>query len=702
MAIKAFEQMVRDIRMHGTRLRKVEAESTMGVRIFDVYAYHDDLFLLQREDSDPTPKRHGKGIGARRRPIVMIQKRDLKIATKGWLFAVGTGNFGSILTPLFSGSLGETICHIPKSRRSEVLQYKVVLANLTRRGVEFLQRDTEFSIIRLADTWLQTLGYSLADVSYCERSPTALATMEKLGQVWRIHPRVYTIEEMHEAIGRVWQRREAGTHYFVSVRGIHWLVYPEFCRVVERARKSPRQALACLREWVALTAGENQSALRRQKYPGRHIIEFFGLPREAMERFILPSLERLLEGITLGRMNADDVADTLEGLARLYKHLILSPNDLDLDHPDTVQSLYALISDDVKVKDERIDFDARRIALPGVTFHNGDPSPHPGVDRQTLTVVNHLVRRLSLNEHAEFINIYDVRSAKKLASGSGQSREIVLKTNRIPVPISYIQKRLGSVRAGYANYMLTRANVFRALGADYPHFQLLTVVSHGQQHGETPYFLRTRCPGNPLSAIPPEFFRSDPTNPVGAESPEVVLKLAELFGSAAAQNLVVKKYIPGNPPSCRFGQDKEIFDFVYDPFMHRPMPAGVQICSIRGTMGWPSLVPNSTNLRDFHRFYLKAYASVAGNYWRSHAEACTLNECASAFFDGLERKIEAMLWTYHSNKHDFDTFNPELRSIYNFRAKLDFALWALERSAKDLAPLREYFMDYVRDVFVKV
>ncbi len=702
MAIKAFEQMVRHVRMRGTRLTKVEAESTIGMRIFDVYAVQDDLFLLQREDAELDSKKTVKGIGARRRPVVLIQKSHLKIGKKGWVFAVGTGNFGSILTPLFSGDLGETLCRVPKSKCSSVLQYKVVLANLTRRGIELLQRDTEFPILRAADEWLQLHGYGLDEITYCERTAAALETMETLGQVWRVRPRVYTVEEMREAIGCVWQRREAGTHYFVSVRGVHWLVYPEFCRVVERVRRSSRQALACLREWVALTAGETKCALRRQKYPGRHVIEFFGLSRDAMEHLILPALERLLEGLTLGRMDAEDVADTLEGIGRLYKQLLEFPQALDLDSPETIQQLYALISDDLTMGEGHIDFDARRIALPGVTFRNGVPHPHPGVDRQTLTIVDHLVGRLSLNEHAEFINVYDVRSAKKLASGSGQSREIVLKTDRIPVPISFIQKRLGSVRAGYANYMLTRANVFRALGAEYPNFQLLSVVSHGQQREETPYFLRTRCPGDPLSAIPPELFRSDPSNPQGAESPEVVLALAELFGSAAAQNLVVKKYLPGENPTCRFGQDKEIFEFVYDPFMHRPMPSRVQVCSIRGTMGWPSLAQNSTNLRDFHRFYLKAYAAVAGNYWRSHAEACTLNECTSAFFDGFERKIEAMFWTYQTHQKHFDTFDPALRPIYNFRAKLDFALWALARSAKDLAPLREYFMDYVRDFFVKV
>ncbi len=701
MAIKAFEQLVRNVRMRGRRVTKVMAESTTGARIFDVYAYEENLFLLQREEGEISRPKTSGGIAARRCPVVMVERKTLRIGAKGWLFATGTGNFGSILTPLFSGSLGPELCRLSKAKCSEVLQHSVVLANLTRRGIELLQRDTHFELLCSADRWLQSLGFALDEVTFCERTPEILAAMERVGQVWRVRPRVYTVDEMREAIGRVWQRREAGTHYFVSVRGVHWLVYPEYCRVVERARRTPRQALACLREWVALMPGETQSALRRPKYMGRHIIEFFGVTRESMETLLLPALERLLEGLTLGRTRPEDVADTLEGLGRLYKHLLTDSAFASLDAPQTVQALYALTTDDMREGEERIDFDARRIALPGVTFHDGIPQPHPGVDKQTSTVVEHLVGRLSLNEVAEYINIYDVRSAKHLASGTGQSREIVLKTNRIPVPVSYIQKRLGSVRAGYANYMLTRANVFRALGAEYPQFQLLSVVSHGQHREETPYFLRTRCPGNPLSAIPAELFRSDPNNPTGSESPEVVLALAELFGSAAAQNLVVKKYLSNPEPTCRFGKDKEIFEFVYDPFMHRPMPARVQICSIRGTMGWPNLTQNSTNLRDMHRFYLKAYASVAGNYWKAHAEACTLNECASAFFDGFERKIEAMLWTYHSNKADFDTFDPALRSMYNFRAKLDFALWALERSAKDVAPLREYFMDYVRDVFVK-
>jgi hypothetical protein len=316
--------------------------------------------------------------------------------------------------------------------------------------------------------------------------------------------------------------------------------------------------------------------------------------------------------------------------------------------------------------------------------------------------VEYLTQRLSHNEYAEFINICDVRSTKVLSSGSGQSREIVMKTNRTPVPNAYVQKRLSSVRAGYANYLLTRANVFRSLGADYPFFQLISVTSHDQHKGETPYFIRSRCPGDPLDAIPAALLKVDPENPESNEDPNVILKLAELYGWAAAQNLVVKKYIPGETPTCRFGRGKEIFQFIYDARYHRPMPARVRVCSIRGTMGWPNLTQNSTNLRDVHRFYLHAYAVALGKFWRQHAETCTLNECASAFFNGFERKTEAMQWAYYRDRENFDTFDPGLRPVYNFRARLDFALWGLDRAGKDLPALREHFMDHVRDVFVRV
>lgn len=701
MAQKAFERMVRRVRTAGKKIERLRSESVSATTLFDAYALGDDLFLFQQEVKHPDPEGE-----ASRHLMAVMRRKDLHSGRKGYLFIAGTGRFGTMLTPLFSGAFGPTYAHVPRTRRSELLRTAVALGRLTDRGAELLQRDTAFPLLKEVDAWLQYQGFALNEVLFCERTPEAIAYTERLGQVWRVRPRVFTVSEMHDLVEQSWQRMESEAQYYVSARGVHWLTCSEFERLAEVARVNPEAIMGCLREWVALAPGERLVAMRRPKANGNHAIECFGVSRADVEQILIPALERLLEGMTLGRMTADDMADVLLGLSRLFRRLLEKPVYGDPTADETIEALYALIVD-CREEDEgedhgTIDFDARRIALPGVTFENGHPTEHPGADRQTLDVVKHLMRSLSLNEHVEYINVYDVRSAKELTSGSGKSREIVLKTDRIPVPVSYVQKRLGSVRAGYANYMLTRANVFRALGADYPAFQLLTVVSHGQMHEETPYFLRTRCPGDPLSAIPPSLFLAEPENPGSNELPEVVLALASLYGSAAAQNLVVKKYITEPQPICRFGIGKEIFEFEYDPFMHRPMPAHVQICSIRGTMGWPDLRKNSTNLRDLHRFYLKNYALVAGEYWSNHAEACTLNECASAFFDGFERKIEAMHWTYHRNRKDFDTFDPGLRPIYRFREKLDFALWALNRSAADLSALREYFMDYVRDAFIKV
>ncbi len=695
MAQSAFERLVREVRQQGQLRGEVVAESPSGKHTFEVYDQGDDRFLLQKEMK--------QGRKERRQPVMLMRRPDLSIGRTGWLFCASTGNFGTVLRPLLSGHFGKILCRVPRNQRSEILRRRVVLGNLTESGLNLLQRDTDFALVGAADEWLQAHGFALDEVIFFERTQEILDHTRVRGQLWRVRPPRYTLTEKREGVVRAFQRMDARVHYFVSVRGVHWLAYREFQRVAAMALTDPEAMRDCLREWVSLAPGmRGPVAMRRIKYGTRRVIEFFGVNPAEADQLLVPALERLLECITLGRMTAQDIADSMTALCRLFHSLLEDPDYADLRSDASIKALYNLVADDLSADSgARWDFDARQVALPGVTFKDGTYTPQPGVDRHTLAIVDHLVNRLSLHEHAEYINISEVRSTKSRALGAGQSREIVLKTDRIPVPVAYVEKRLRSVRVGYANYMLTRANVFRALGADYPTFQLLTVVTHGERHEETPYFLRTRSPGDPMDAIPPERFRIDPANPHGAEATEVVLALAERYGEAAAQNLAVKKYLP-NERTCRFGKGKEIFEFVYDPFYHRPMPTRVQICSIRGTMGWPNLEQTDDNLREIYRFYLRAYAAALGTYWRAHAEACTLNECAAAFFDGFARKTEAMHWAYQQRRADFDTFDPGLRAIYNFRAKLDFALWALERTAADLPAVRERFMDAVRDVFVKV
>lgn len=700
MAQHACERMIGRVQRLGKRLGIACAKSAVESRVFDVFSLGNDLFLLQREPETLTSAR------TRRRSMVLIERKDLRIGRRGWLCALGTGYFGTILTPLFTGALGKSFCRVPKSNRSKVLAKRVVLANVSGGVVELLQRETDFALIVEAATWLADQGFGLNEVIFGERTPEALAYTERLGQIWRVRPRVYTLSEMREAVNKAWLCVDTAARYYVSIRGVHWVTVQEFSHLADLARTEPDKTLACLREWASMAPGESANAMRREKGGGRHAVEFFGLSREDAEGLLIPALERLIEGMTLGRMNNEDMADTLAGLALLYRRLLTDPTYADLNAETTIRALYTYVADDIHdATPGQVDFDARRVALPGASFSHGPggenrPIPHVGADRQTLEVIQHLTSRLSLNERMEYVNVYEVRSSKDLSTSRSQTREIVAKTNRLPVPVSFIQKHLGSVRAGYADYLLTRANVFRALGADYPAFQLLTDASGGRRR-TAPFFLRTRSPGNPLDAIPPILFKSNPENFDSPEVPDVIIALARLYGSAAAQNMVAKKYIAGPPPTCRFGIGKEIFEFAYDPFRHRLMPAHVQVCSIRGTMGWPNLAQDEANLLDSYRFYFRQYATALGDYWMTHKDACTLNECAAAFFDGFEQKVEAMHWIYLQGRAHFDAFDPGLRKTFAFRPKLDFALWALDASAKDLPALRERFMDYVRDVFVK-
>ena len=134
MALQACDRMVGRVRRQGRRLGEVHAESTAESRVFDVFALGDDLFLIQRVDAGDTPAHE------RRRSMVLIEQRDLRIGKRGWLCALGTGYFGTILTPLFTGALGPDLCRVPKARRSAVLTRRVVLANVSDGVAELLQR----------------------------------------------------------------------------------------------------------------------------------------------------------------------------------------------------------------------------------------------------------------------------------------------------------------------------------------------------------------------------------------------------------------------------------------------------------------------------------------------------------------------------------------------------------------------------------
>ncbi len=690
---RSFEELMKRVRESGIRLRELSTETSRGKLSLVCYRYKRDLFLIPQV-----------GIAyrrARRYPVVLIKKKDLEIGKDGYLFAYCEGNYSTLLTPLFTGRFGKELCHVSATKRDAVLAHRVVYANRTQGGVEIVQRETDFELLLQADQWFQSHQFQLNECIFFERTEAILKYAEENGILWRVRPRVFSQEEKKITVNHAWQQAESVAHYYVSVRGVHWLSFEEFERVASFALHHPEILFDCLKEWVGVPIGKALCAMCRPK-ANRHAIEILGVPRADAEIYLIEPLMKIYGAMKRKAMRPQDVADAFTALSRIFYRLLKDKDFARLSSATMVDVLYDIImDDDTKQTPEEIDFDNRRIAVPGVSFKDGQIIQHPGIDELTLRIVGHLVDRLSFNEKAMSINVFVVRSSKTLTSETARSREIVIKTNRTPVPISYIQKKLGSVRVGYADYTLARANIFRTLGADLPILEVLTVTGNYSSREETPYFLRTRCPGDPLSAIPEEWFKINVHNKNGAEDPDVVRALAQLYGSAAADNLIAKKFLPSEG-ICRFGKGKEIFEFVYDPFKRRLMPTRVQTCSIRGTMGWPNFEKIEDNLNEAHRFYLNAFAKELASYWRKHADACTLNECANAFFDGFMRKIEAMHWTYQQNKSSFDTFDPGLRPGYYFREKLDFALWSLVEAEKRLLKLREDFLDAVRANLIRV
>jgi len=309
---------------------------------------------------------------------------------------------------------------------------------------------------------------------------------------------------------------------------------------------------------------------------------------------------------------------------------------------------------------------------------------------------------MSQDEQIEYTNIYEVRSENDLTNGLsvgvGVTREIVFKTNRRPLRTSLIEKRLALKTPGYGSYMLARVQAFKALGVGFGEYRLLMRLD-SQAGREMNYFIRNRCLGEPLDQIPANMFQR--TGEFGGseagEDPAVVMALGALQGDAAAQNLVLKKYLPKGG-GCRFGEGKEIFEFGYDITNRREMPMWVMLCSIRGCFGWPDLSYTEANLSQLFDFYLGCYAQVLYRYWCKHREAVKLSELAERFFDGFEFKTREMHWVYSSRREQFDDFDPQLRHAYAFTKKWRFALWSLDRQLRRIDHLRGLFQEKVKDV----
>ena len=220
-------------------------------------------------------------------------------------------------------------------------------------------------------------------------------------------------------------------------------------------------------------------------------------------------------------------------------------------------------------------------------------------------------------------------------------------------------------------------------------------VQNSQLHSSIGVSIAT--PGTPFSQLPPSAFRArDPSTGAYAaeESADIVRAVILLAGSAAAENLVLKKWTADG--STRFAVGKEIVEFGYDVRFGKEMPLRIRLCSVRGTMGWPCLDQTDENLDHCFDAFLSRYAQVAFEYSRKHLSTDPW-DVADAFWEGFSARTRQLDWNYRNRREYFDRYDPHLYGDYRFGAKWSFVLWALERQSERLGALAELFHGKFRE-----
>ena len=302
---------------------------------------------------------------------------------------------------------------------------------------------------------------------------------------------------------------------------------------------------------------------------------------------------------------------------------------------------------------------------------------------------------MSKDEHVEYANVYELRAYDadldpKRRLGEGNTREIVYKTDRRPLALSLVEKRLSWPRKEYGAYVLARIEAFKALGVELPRYRLLRHRALGSRRLEYDYYIRSRAEGDPLWEIPAHLYQcAGATAECGCEDVRVALELAFLMGDAAAQNMTMKKYDAAKK-SPLYGVGKEIYFFGYDIKAGRTMPKSVSCCSVRGSFGWPDTDFTEENVQALTTFYMRAYAAALAEFAAAHP-AQAKGILAERFLDGFEFRTRQLEWRLSVLRDEFEAFDPRLPSEYGFDRKWRFALWSLERQARRVDRFKDAF-----------
>ncbi len=633
--------------------------------------------------------------------VLLVEKRDLCRGAKGHVLTVTTGNHSVAALPLLKGLFWD-LCRLSVAQRSKVMTECVLCGNVVDGKLELSQRDVPCGKLTAIDEWLTgKMGFSLADVVMVERNDVTLDHYRRLGQEWRVKPLVWTAPEMKVALSASRKRISTALKYYHTVKGVHFLVYPDFHAFALLAQTDYTAFCAQLRELVSVFEGYETSFTRQPKHRGHHEIEFFGLSRGVAVERLVPQLELLMEGIVLNRVPQVVASQRIQELDQLYKSLLTRPGLADDQSADFTSTLYMYLTGEIySVMGEGATpaFDDRRTALPGATFIAGRPSFHPTADMRSQVLHSNLRALMSKDEHVEYANVYELRGDASDSTatesgpvGTGSTREIVYKTNRSPLVRSLVEKCLSHSGAGYGSYVIARVEVFKALGVQLAEYRLLRRRAREHRRRSVDYFIRTRCEGEPLGAIPATYFQlaGEFGGREAGEDKQVVSQLAFLMGDAAAQNLVMKKFAPATK-SCLYDMGKEIYRFAYDNQSGRQMPASVSCCSVRGAFGWENLAFTDANLDAVATFYMNAYAVALKAFAAAHPVVSEI-ELARAFFNGFEFRSRAVAWQFTVRRDQFEDFNPHLPGRYGFLPKWRFVLWSLERQVRRMDDFRAAF-----------
>ena len=650
-------------------------------REFVAWDVGEDTFIFEKDIS-----RHLDG----RPSVLMVEKGELRRRARGHVLTMTTGNHSVAALPLLDGRFWK-LSTLTAARRGDVMMHRILCANVVGGKLEISQREVPTRNLVALDSWLLgAVGFPLDGIEMSERNDATLDHYRHLGQEWRVKPLVWTEGEMKVALAASRKRIATKLRYYHSVKGVHFLTLGEFRRFSELSHADPAEFIKGLKELVSVYEGNAYSFTRLPKHRGHHEIEFFGLRRGvAMERLV-PEIEKLMEAVVLGRAGQLAVIQRTQELVGVFESLLTRPELADEESRTFTETMYMYITGEIYSvigEGSTPAFDDRRTALPGATFVDGRPVMHPGADDRSEVLLSNLRGMVSKDETVEYANIYELRTHEDAAVpiGRGGTREIVYKTNRGPLERSLVEKRLSRSTRGYGSYMLARVEAMKALGMGLSEYRLLRRRAH---QGRRPfdYYIRKRCEGEPMDAIPQTYFCSVDDSAV--EEKEVVLELAALMGDAAAQNMAMKKFDPATE-SPLYGVGKEIYEFEYDIRSGRVVPKRVSTCSIRGSFGWPSLAYDDDNLNAIANFYFAHYAHALKDYQRRHS--VTMDEVAERFMEGFEYRTHAMEWQLSVLRDRFESFSPCLPSQYGFDRKWRFVLWSLERQERRLPSLKKLF-----------